>query len=355
MRSVLVELGPWQWPAVLVIAAVFLLAVLAWRKVEERVEGHVAPLDARWFLTTGLIIAVLSVGLFLIVNQFGPVKIRSYGVMLLVGFICGFIYLTRVGPPRGLGIPTLLDLLLVELVAAIVGARLLFVLLMLGEYAENPETVLDVWQGGLSFHGGLLGAIIATVWFARARRIRFAVLADICTPGIPIGYGLTRIGCFLNGCCHGGPTHSCFGIVMPETGYAEPLHPTQLYASAGSFLLFFILVRAWPRMRRPGQLLPLYMVLYSILRFLCEYTRYGFTAEKSGLIPSLSVAQVACIFIAAAGLAIFVHLQRLPAENPVTAMAVAPESLGAPLPEFSPRTEGHSPHGSHGRRRSRHK
>lgn len=324
MRSVLVELGPWQWPAILVIAAILFAVVLVWRRFERAMGEEPQPIDARWFAVNGLLVAAVSVGLYLAVNAFGPVKIRSYGVCLLLGFIGGYSYALKVGQPRGLPATWLLDMMLLQLVSAVIGARGMFVLLALKDYAADPGSVVDVWQGGLSFHGGLLGALIATVFFTRYRRIRFAVLADICTPGITIGYAVTRVGCFLNGCCHGNPTDGPLGVVMPETGYTMHLHPTQLYASAGSALLFFILRWAWPRMHRPGQLFPLYMMLYSVMRYLCEMSRIGWSAERSGLIPALSVAQVACIAIAVVGLAIYIALQRLPYESPTEAGAMLP-------------------------------
>ena len=327
MRSVLVSLGPIEWPGIFGIAAILMVAVLLWRRLERILEEDQpqAPLDARWIVGALSFVAALSVALFFLINRFGPVKIRSYGVMLLVGFVAGIIYASRVGPQRGLKLSTIIDLVLLELISAIVGARVMFVALMYKDYVQNPSTVLDVWRGGLSFHGGLLGAVIATLIFSKVRKVRFTVLADILTPAIPIGYALTRIGCLLNGCCHGGPTDLPWGIIQPDSGYTCPLEPTQLYASAGSLVLFAILYWAWPRMHRPGQLFPLYMFTYSILRFLCEYTRRGFSAEVSGVVSALTVAQFACIFIALAGLVWFLILQRRPYENPVEAMAVEPE------------------------------
>jgi len=326
MRSVLVSLGPWEWPTLFIIAAVFVAVALLWRRAERALGESPGPLNARWFATTALWVCIASVALLLLVNKAGPVKIRSYGVMLLCGFIAGGYYVARVGPKRGLPVPMIIDMILMDLVFAIVGSRVMFVLLSYQAYATNPATIASVWSGGLSFHGGLLGAVIATFIFCRWRKIRFAVLTDICTPGIPIGYALTRVGCFLNGCCHGGPTDLPWGVVFPENAaqYPMPVHPTQLYASLGSFALWGLLVWAWPRMRRPGQLFPLYMISYSVLRFLCEYTRRGYTGEVYQAVPSLTVAQFACILIAAAGLLLFLWLQRLPYENPTTAMAVEP-------------------------------
>jgi phosphatidylglycerol:prolipoprotein diacylglycerol transferase len=306
------------------IAAVVCVAIVAWRRLERALGEEPAPVTSQWLLLTGVTVAAVSVVLLLLINRFAPVHIRSYGVMLLLGFVAGILYANRVGPPRGLTLPLIIDMALLDLLFAIVGARAIFVLTMFKEYASDPKTVVDVWRGGLSFHGGLLGALIATIVFCRWRRVRFAVLADICTPGICLGYAITRIGCFLNGCCYGGPTNLPWGVRFPEIAhqYPMPVHPTQLYASAGSLGLFFIVRAAWKHMHRPGQLFPLYLMLYSVLRFLLEYTRRGVTAEIFAPLPALTVGQFACILIAIGGLVWFLILQRMPFEDPLAARAV---------------------------------
>lgn len=326
MRSVLVSLGPWEWPVVFGIALVLIAGVLAWRRLERYLGEEPAPLDARWFATMIPTVLAMAVGIFLLVNRFAPVEIKSYGVMLLLGFTGGIMYASHVGAPRGLPAQALVDMGLMQLVAAVVGARVIFVLTMLGDYAAAPLTILDVWRGGLSFHGGLLGALIATWLFCRWRKVRFAVLADICSPALCIGYAVTRLGCFLNGCCHGHATSLPWGVVFPENAreFPMPVHPTQLYAMAGSIVIFFILRAAWPRMHRPGQLFPLYLMLYSLLRYGCEQTRRGATGEIIPWLPVMTVGQLACVFIALGGLVAYLILQRMPYENPVQALAVQP-------------------------------
>jgi phosphatidylglycerol:prolipoprotein diacylglycerol transferase len=341
MRSVLLSLGPWEWPAVIWIALFLAIGVLAWRRLERLLGEESAPINGRWFAFTLPLVLAAAIGLFLVINRFAPMEIKSYGVMLLLGFTGGTLYISRVGTPRGLPAQAAVDLVLMQLVSAIVGARVIFVLTMLGDYARAPLTILDVWRGGLSFHGGLLGALVATWLFCRWRRVRFAVLADLCSPALCIGYAVTRVGCFLNGCCHGHATDLPWGIVFPENvrEFPMPVHPTQLYAMVGSIVLFFMLRAAWPRMRRPGQLFPLYLFLYSILRYGCEQTRRGATGEIVAWFPAMTVGQVACVFIALGGLIAFLILQRMPYENPLTAMAAVPEEA-PPAPASTPQKPG---------------
>lgn len=326
MRSVLVTLGPWDWPAVFAIMAVLTIMVILWRRLEQVIEEETAPLTTGSIVAAGTGIVILSIALLVAVNRFGPIKVRSWGFMLLLGFAVATWYVTRIGRPRGITFPMLLDLVMIQLVSAILCSRIMYVLLKPSEFAGFSE-MAALWSGGLSFHGGLLGAVLATFAFAYWRKIRLAVLADLCTLGIPIGYALTRIGCFLNGCCYGRPTDLPWGMVMPETPRDVPLHPTQLYASAGSLIVFAILRWLWPRMHRPGQLFPMYMILYSTLRFLCEFTRYGVTGEPSGLFPSYTVAQVASVGVAAAGLLIFIAMQSMPAEDPMQAKATTEDTV----------------------------
>lgn len=338
MRSVLVTLGPYDWSALPVIAAVLVVFVYLWRRMERGLGEEPARISASWFAVVVPLIAAGTIAIWLGINRLAPLEIRSYGVMLLLGFTAGMVYLSRVGPPRGLSVPMAVDMALMILVLSIIGARLVFVLLLFDEYAKHPGMVLDVWRGGLSFHGGVLGGLAAVVLFGRWRRVRFDVLADLATPAVALGYAFTRIGCFLNGCCHGHATNLPWGIVFPENAarFPMPVHPTQLYAAAGSLVIFVVLVKLWPRLHRPGQLFPAYLMLYSVLRLGCEQTRREATAELLPFFPVLTIGQFACILIALVGLTWFVVLQRRPREDPGTASVLvdAPsvEADDAPVP-----------------------
>ena len=331
MRSVLVALGPYDWPALPVIAAALVVVVYLWRRMARALGEEPAPVSAAWFAVVAPLVAAGTVAIWLGLNKLAPLEIRSYGVMLLLGFAAGIIYLSRVGPPRGLSVPMTIDMALLILVMSIIGARLVFVLLLFDEYARQPGMVLDVWRGGLSFHGGVLGGVAAAMLFCRWRRVRFDVLADLATPAVALGYAFTRIGCFLNGCCHGHATSLPWGIVFPENAarFPMPVHPTQLYAAAGSLVIFVLLVKLWPHMHRPGQLFPAYLMLYSGLRFGCEETRRAATAELLPFLPALTIGQFACIIIALVGLTWLLILQRKPPESPTAASAlVGPPDVG---------------------------
>jgi len=226
----------------------------------------------------------------------GPVAIRSYGTLLMLGFIGGLLLAGRQAKRLGLPRQLAVDLGLWVLVGGVLGARALFVALNWTDFAAWPREALYLWQtGGLSFHGGLAGGVAAGALLAWRRRVSFWALADLATPGIALGYGLARLGCFLNGCCYGSPTSLPWGVRFPFFPDSQVLtelsHPTQIYAALGSFVIFAVLLRAQPRLTGRGQLFLLYLALYSVMRAGVEVLRKGYTAQL--LVDGLTQAQVA--------------------------------------------------------------
>ena len=313
MRPELLSLGPWS-PAVLpvVIAAVYAL-VLAWLWGERR-WANGKPITVQRALIALLPAAAVAVVVFLLVNHFGPVKIKAWGTMLVLAFAAGTVYMARSGARDVIAPAECLDLSLYALIGAILGARVVFVALDWGHYAGHTDSLLNVWEGGLSFHGGLLGAVLAGVLFAHRRHKSFAALTDVTAPGIALGYAITRIGCFLNGCCHGHECHLPWAMQFPYGDMPHvPVHPTQLYACLSSLAIFGILLKLRGRLPRPGHLFLSYLVLYSIYRFLVEYTRAGATGKPMPGLPALTEGQLASILIfAAAGLVLALTWRKPP-------------------------------------------
>ena len=282
MRPVLLKLGPWEpWQLGIVFVAL-VAASLLWRRVERRLDPTAAERRFSWPLTLGGC-AAGAVALYLLVNRFAPVEVKSYGVMLLIAFTAGLWWLGRNAGEHGLQLPDIIDLGLTLLIGGVVGARGLYVLLEWGEYAKNPHTVVNVWEGGLSFHGGVLGAILAGLIYCAIKRFPFVLLADLCAAPLALGYSFARIGCFLNGCCQGGPTNLPWGVCFPATTppgeTPVPMQPTQIYASLASLGIFALLVRLRDGYPRRGYLVCTYLVVYSFVRFMLEYTRRGISAE----------------------------------------------------------------------------
>ena len=187
----------------------------------------------------------------------GPLKVYAFGFMLALSFLFAIVISTRRAKKFGLDPQHLLDLSVYVIVAGVLGARLLYVVFHLNEY----ESILDVfalWQGGATLYGGILLAIFASVWFARRKKINFLLLVDVIAPSLALGIMLTRVGCFMSGCCYGEATDLPWGVTFPPesaagyycqqlaatAGHPVSLHPTQLYASLYALaILVFLLVR----------------------------------------------------------------------------------------------------------------
>src|SRR5271157_1352093 len=179
----------------------------------------------------------------------GRFALHSYGLMVALGFAVGLWNASRRGQRAGLRAEAVADLGPWLILGAILGARLLYVATFWRkEFAGGPLLeVFAIWRGGLVFYGGLAGAALAFVLYARARKLAFWKLADILAPSIALGYVFGRIGCLLNGCCYGRACHLPWAIRFPGGNAANaptfPVHPTQLYEAFLNLGLFAAL--AW--------------------------------------------------------------------------------------------------------------
>ncbi len=307
MRSVLCAMGPWPLWAYPIIVVVISLPLALWRRVEQAMSEQERQRRTS-LLGTALAVLGIAAGLHILVNHFAPIQIHSYGVMLIVAVVAGVWWMTVSARAYGISDTQWIDFALFMLIGGIIGARVLFVILNWEQYAGAPLAVFSVWEGGLSYLGGIAGALVSAYLFSRQRGIDFKLLADVGAPATALGYSLARIGCFLNGCCYG---HACspdwpLGMVFPpgtDAGTPQvPIHPTQLYASFASILIFYVLVKVQPYIKVRGNLFLFYLLLYSVYRFLVEFLRRGASAQVFALMAPLTEAQTASIIIGATAL-----------------------------------------------------
>ncbi len=213
--------------------------------------------------------------------QIGPLAIRWYGLMYLGAFLAFFLAgRARLGKPRwqaatGMQPRDLEDLLFFGALGVVLGGRLGYVLFYKpAHYLAHPLEALAVWQGGMSFHGGLIG-VIAAVWlYCRMRDRRFWPVMDFVAPLVPLGLGAGRMGNFINGELWGRPTDLPWAMVFPQAGDALGRHPSQLYQFAGEGVLLFLLLwwySATPR--AAGRISGLFLAGYAVFRFLAEFAR----------------------------------------------------------------------------------
>lgn len=207
----------------------------------------------------------------------GPLAIRWYGLMYLIGFALFIImgrYRIKQNPHGAFSISMLDDMLFYGVLGVILGGRLGHVLFyQFGYYLQHPLEILAVWQGGMSFHGGFLGVISAMALLARKYELRWLAVTDFIAPLVPLGLGAGRIGNFINAELWGRPTEVSWGMIFPNVdGLAR--HPSQLYEFALEGLAFFALVWIYSAKPRPvGAVSGMFLVGYGVFRSVAEFFR----------------------------------------------------------------------------------
>ena len=273
MKPVLFEIRDVSLLHVLAMLAIVIIGVGIWLLILRRKQAY-----TRDHLITGTAITGMAALFLLIILHAGHFSVHSYGAMLMLGFIAGIITATRLALRRGVPAERLLDLGLVILVCSIVGARVLY--LMITKNAGpllDMENVLQNGIGGLSFHGGLIGAVLGSLIYVRIAKLNYWRVADCMAPGIAIGYAITRIGCFLNGCCYGKHCDLPWATTFAHSpdGFIANVHPTQIYASLMGLAMFgiLLLLSRGQSLGRSGRLLMVFLVLEGIERFVMEIFR----------------------------------------------------------------------------------
>ncbi len=245
----------------------------------------------------------------------GEISVRWYGLLIAVGLLLAAVYGFRNAKRFGLEKDPMLDVVLVCIIMAFIGARLYYVLFSedRAQYFENPITILYVWQGGLAIYGGLIGAFVTALWMCPFRKVDTLRMFDIASIGFLIGQAIGRWGNFFNQEAYGGNTELPWGMsgswisnpANPLAGVAYdpdiPVHPTFLYESLWcilGFVLLHIVSRKAYRFR--GQLFAMYIMWYGAGRFFIELLRtdslYLFTMKVSCLVALLSVLGGAILF-----------------------------------------------------------
>lgn len=239
--------------------------------------------------------------MFPILLHLGPLTIRTYGAMVALAFLASLYAARSLARAQRIDEAFLLDLVAILIVSGLLGARIQYILVNFGYFADHPWESFKVWEGGLVFYGGFLLASVVGVVFTRSRGFPIGEVADCLAPALALGQGIGRWGCFFAGCCYGKPASLPWSVQFKDpTSLAPlgiPLHPVQLYESLGDFLIAGLL---WVMLRRRkethGDIFWLYVLLYGGLRFAMETLRgddrgpiYG------GLAPSQIIALVAIL------------------------------------------------------------
>jgi len=229
-----------------------------------------------------------------ILFKLGPLTLHTYGFLVAAGFLVGIAFAVRQAKKEGILPDKIIDLGFYIILAAIVGSRLLFILVNADHYVESPLDIFKIWEGGLVFYGGILLAVPTAIWYVTKNGLGLWNIADIFAPSIAIGHAFGRLGCFAAGCCYGKAAASLpWGVIFTDPYCLAPtnvaLHPTQLYESAGEFMNFLILISLRRYKTFNGQLFMSYLILYSVLRFTVEFFRGD--VERGFIFLNLSLSQ----------------------------------------------------------------
>ena len=210
--------------------------------------------------------------------RIGPVAIHWYGLMYLVGFALVYLLGRRriqSGHTTTLTTRDLEDVIFYSVLGVVLGGRLGYVLFYKpSHYLSHPLEVLYLWEGGMSFHGGLIGVILVMFLFARKKGLPFFAISDFIAPMIPLGLGFGRLGNFINGELWGRPSDVPWAMVFPQSGDGLARHPSQLYELGLEGIVLFALMWWFSSKPRPlGQVSAVFLIGYGTFRFLVEFTR----------------------------------------------------------------------------------
>ena len=260
--------------------------------------------------------------------QIGPIAIHWYGLTYLAAFALFFFLATRrlrhepfasITGPGAWARRDIEDMLFLGVMGVVIGGRLGYCLFYKpAYYAAHPLEILAIWQGGMSFHGGLIGVLVSQWWFARSRHRPWLQVMDFIAPCVPLGLASGRAGNFINGELWGrfSSPDLPWGMVFKNSGSMLPRHPSQVYQFLLEGVLLFVLLWLYARKpRRMGQVSGAFLVGYGVFRFIAEFYRQP--DDYLGILAlGMSMGQWLCVPMVLAGVAMWVWAsQRSPANT----------------------------------------
>lgn len=247
--------------------------------------------------------------------ELGPFTVYSYGVLLAAAYLLALYMAVRRARARGIDGDRVLDLGIYVIVSALLGAKLLLLIVDFDVFRRNPAELWTLLRSGGVFYGGLVVATVVGIWYARRHRLPMWQTADVVAPGIALGHVVGRMGCVLAGCCYGKPTSLPWGItfdnIFAATNVGTPLHvalhPTQLYDAGVNFLILLVLLATERRGRTfPGRTFWVYILLYAVSRFAVEF----FRGDPRGMLGGFATSQVIALALAPLAIVMLVILGR---------------------------------------------
>jgi phosphatidylglycerol:prolipoprotein diacylglycerol transferase len=245
----------------------------------------------------------------------GPITVYSYGVLLAVSYLLGLRLAMSRAKQWGLDANRVLDLGIYIIIAALIGAKLLLLVVDFDQFRRAPAELLSLARSGGVFYGGLILAVLAAFWYIAKHRMPFWTTTDVFAPGIALGHVTGRLGCFAAGCCYGRPTTLPWGITFHNplaaanvgTPLGVALHPTQLYEAGAELLILGILLFTEKRGKPfAGRTFWAYMLMYAISRYIIEFYR----GDPRGEMFGMSTSQFISVILAPLSLIMLFWLSR---------------------------------------------
>jgi phosphatidylglycerol---prolipoprotein diacylglyceryl transferase len=248
--------------------------------------------------------------------RIGPITVYTYGVLLAASYLLGLRLAMVRAKSRGLDANRVLDLGIYIIIAALVGAKLLLLVVDFDQFRRSPAELLTLARSGGVFYGGLILAVSVAFWYIWKHALPFWTTCDVFAPGIALGHVTGRLGCLAAGCCYGRQTDVPWAITFTNplaasnvgTPLGLPLHPTQIY-EAGAALLILIFLLTTERKGRyfPGRTFWSYMFLYAVSRYVIEFYR----GDPRGMVMGISTSQFISLILAPLSIAMLVWLARM--------------------------------------------
>ncbi len=218
-----------------------------------------------------------------ILINIGSFNLYTYGLFMAIGFLTAMQVSKINAKPHGISAEIITDIFFVILISALVGARLLYVIINFNSYKDNLLSVFHIWNGGLVFFGGFIAAVTACAIYFKKKNLKIFLTADIIAPGIALGHAVGRIGCLFAGCCYGKVCDLPIAIKFTDSNSLAPLniflHPTQIYSMISNLIIFFILLWLQKRKKFDGMVFLIYIILYSLFRSIIEFFRGDFRGD----------------------------------------------------------------------------
>ena len=256
-----------------------------------------------------------------ILFEIGGFPVYTYGVLLAAAYLLGLQFALVRARGRGLDGNRVMDLGIWIIISALIGAKLLLLIVDFDTFRQNPRELVTLMRSGGVFYGGLIAAVVVAIWYLRRHRLPVWSVTDAFAPGIALGHVIGRMGCYFAGCCFGRATDVPWAVTFTNQYAADnvgtplnvPIHPTQLYEAGAEFLILLVLLFMERKGRSfPGRTFWGYLLLYGITRFFIEFYR----GDARGMVGDLSTSQFVSVILVPLSIAMLFVLSRRSAPDP---------------------------------------